>query len=81
LGVSTRTVSRTRKQYITEGLEQALHDKPRPGQPKKLFLHHEAKQGKEMGKREASGIIEKQWVQEKQGRPVLNHPTFRVWFS
>lgn len=36
LGISTRTIERTREKYVTEGLDCALHELPRPGQPKKL---------------------------------------------
>ncbi|MHC1584900.1 MAG: helix-turn-helix domain-containing protein [Candidatus Syntropharchaeia archaeon] len=35
LNVSRRTVERIRTRYVNEGLD-AIHDKPRPGQPKKL---------------------------------------------
>lgn len=36
LGISTRTIERTREKYVTGGLDCALHELPRPGQPKKL---------------------------------------------
>lgn len=42
IGVSTSTVQRIRKRYVTGGLDKALHDLPRPGQPKKLSPKQEA---------------------------------------
>jgi putative transposase len=36
VGVSVGTVQNIRKRYLEEGLEQALNDKPRSGQPMKL---------------------------------------------
>jgi len=34
--VSTRTIERTRQRYVTGGLNSALFELPRPGQPKKF---------------------------------------------
>ena len=36
LHVSTRTIERTRQKYVTVDLDTALHELPRPGQPRKL---------------------------------------------
>jgi transposase len=36
LNTSTCTVQRTRQKYVTSGLDSALYELPRPGQPKKL---------------------------------------------
>jgi transposase len=36
LNVSTCTIQRTRQKYVTGGLDSAIHELPRPGQPKKL---------------------------------------------
>lgn len=36
LNTSTCTVQRTREKYVTGGLDFALHELPRPGQPKRL---------------------------------------------
>ncbi len=41
-GCSRWTVERIRKRYCMEGLESALSDKPRPGQPQKIDAHFEA---------------------------------------
>jgi transposase len=35
LGISRDTVTNIKKRYLAEGLEATLHDKPRPGQPRK----------------------------------------------
>lgn len=42
LNVSSRTMERIRTKYVTDGLESAIHDKPRPGQPRKLSSSQEA---------------------------------------
>lgn len=42
LNVSLRTVERIRTKYVTDGLESAIQDKPRPGQPRKLSSSQEA---------------------------------------
>jgi len=42
LGISTSTVYRVRMCFVEEGLESALYDKPRPGQPPKLTGKQEA---------------------------------------
>lgn len=39
--VSTRTIERTRQRYVTGGLDSALFELPRPGQPKKLSSSQE----------------------------------------
>lgn len=36
------TVERTRKRFVEGGLDRALHDRPRPGQPRKLNGKQEA---------------------------------------
>jgi putative transposase len=40
LRISRATVSNIKKRYREEGLERALVDKPRPGQPKKYTERH-----------------------------------------
>lgn len=42
LSCGRETVRIIRHRFLTEGLEQALHDRPRSGQPKKLSLKDEA---------------------------------------
>lgn len=42
LDVSTRTIQRTREKYVTDGLDKALYEPPRPGQPKRLSPSQEA---------------------------------------
>ena len=42
LGVSARTIERTRQAYVDDGLEVALYDMPRSGQPHKLSQSQEA---------------------------------------
>ena len=43
LGVCQATVYNIRRRYCTEGLQVALHEKPRPGAPKKLDGRGEAR--------------------------------------
>ena len=42
LGICRATICNIKKRYREEGLESALKDKPRPGQPKKYNGRHEA---------------------------------------
>jgi putative transposase len=42
LEISRATVSNIKKRYREEGLQSALTDKPRPGQPKKYTERHKA---------------------------------------
>src|SRR5262245_31437205 len=40
--VGTSTVYRTKQRFVEEGLERALSEAPRPGQPRKLSVNDEA---------------------------------------
>ena len=40
LGVGRNTAWRTRKRYLREGLQAALTERPRPGQPRKYTKRH-----------------------------------------
>jgi len=40
--VTKKTIGKVRKRYYTEGLDAALYDKPRPGQPRKVTPEVEA---------------------------------------
>lgn len=42
LQVGLRTVSRVRKRFVTEGLEQAVNPRPQPRRPDKIKLDEEA---------------------------------------
>jgi transposase len=42
LRVGTSTVYRTKRRFVEDGLEQALAEAPRPGQPRKLAAGEEA---------------------------------------
>lgn len=42
LGTCLSTVYNVRQRYLAEGMDGALHEKPRPGQPVKLDLRQEA---------------------------------------
>jgi putative transposase len=41
-GMHRRSIWRIRKRYLSEGLQSALEEKPRPGQPRKYSNKHEA---------------------------------------
>lgn len=41
LKVSVATIERVRKKFVQLGLESTLHEKPRPGKPKKLAINEE----------------------------------------
>lgn len=42
LDVGRNTVSRTKQKFLRQGMEAALEEEPRPGQPKKYEQRHEA---------------------------------------
>jgi transposase len=42
VGVGTATVYRTKQRFVEDGLDQALSEAPRPGQPRKLSSNDEA---------------------------------------
>jgi transposase len=42
VGVGTATVYRIKQRFVTEGLERALHESPRPGAPRKLGPEEES---------------------------------------
>ena len=42
VGLSDTMVETTRKKFVLEGLERAINEKPRPGQPKKIDGRKEA---------------------------------------
>ena len=42
LGVASETVKNTNKRYVKEGLDSALHERPRPGHGRKLCGREEA---------------------------------------
>jgi transposase len=42
VGVHRRTVWRIKKRYLEQGLESALEERPRPGQPRKYSERHRA---------------------------------------
>lgn len=44
LQVSPRTVSRVRKRFVTESLEQAVHPRPQPRRPDKIKLDEQTEQ-------------------------------------
>ena len=41
LGIHRNTVSNIKKRYVEGGCDNALYDKPRPGQPKKYGIEEE----------------------------------------
>ncbi|WP_067091594.1 helix-turn-helix domain-containing protein, partial [Methanobrevibacter curvatus] len=41
LDISVSTIAKIKKRYLDEGLESALNDKPRSGQPKKYDVEKE----------------------------------------
>lgn len=45
LQVGLRTVSRVRKRFVTEGLEQAVSPRPQPPRPDKIRLDKQGEQG------------------------------------
>lgn len=84
LGLERTTVWRTRKRYLTEGLEKSLQEKERSGQPKK----YEAKQEAEVialacsdppaGRAKWSLVLLTEKLNHQKGLKSINRETIRL---
>lgn len=84
LGISRATVSNIKRRYREEGLESALNEKPRPGQPKKYEEKHEAEiialactTPPEGRKRWSLALLAEELVKEK-GFKTINRESIRL---
>jgi transposase len=84
LGVSRATVSNIKRRYREEGLEGALNEKPRPGQPRKYTEKHEAEiiamactSPPEGGKRWTIRLLMEE-ARKKPGFKTINRESIRL---
>jgi len=84
LDISSSTVSRIKNKYLNEGLDVALHDKPRSGQPKKYGNHEEAEiialacSSPPEGRKSWSIRLITETMKCKKGFETLNRETVRL---
>jgi len=84
LGISRATVSNIKKRYREEGLQSALTDKPRPGQPKKYTDRHEAEiiaqactKSPDGSKRWSLTLLTEE-LRKKEGFETINRESIRL---
>lgn len=84
LGVGRNTAWRTRKRYREEGLQAALVDKPRPGQPKKYTERHKAEIIAQAcakppeGRKRWSIVLLTEELRKREGFETMNRETVRL---
>jgi transposase len=84
LGVGRNTIWRIKRRYREEGLESALKDKPRSGQPKKYTERHEAEIIAQACTKSPDG--RKRWsltllteeMRKKEGFETINRESIRL---
>jgi len=84
LGISRATVSNIKKRYREEGLESALKEKPRSGQPEKYTERHEAEIIAQACTKSPDG--RKRWsltllteeMRKKEGFETINRESIRL---
>ena len=84
LNISRATVSNIKKRYREEGLQSALTDKPRPGQPKKYTERHEAEiivqactKSPDGSKRWSLTLLTEE-MRKKEGFETINRESIRL---
>lgn len=84
LDVGRNTVWRTKKKFREEGLQNALAEKPRPGQPKKYTKRHEAEiialacTKSPDGRKRWSLTLLAEELQKKKGFETINRESIRL---
>ncbi len=84
VGVHRQTVWRIKKRYLKEGLESALKEKPRPGQPKKWTEEDEAEiiatacSSPPEGRKRWTIRLLRDELQKKPGFEDINRETIRL---
>jgi putative transposase len=83
-GISRATVSNIKKRYREEGLQSALTDKPRPGQPKKYTERHSAEiiaqactKSPDGSKRWSLTLLTEE-MRKKEGFETINRESIRL---
>jgi len=84
LNVGRNTVWRIRKRYNEEGLETAIKDKPRPGQPRKYTDKHEAEiiamacTNPPQGRKKWSIVLLTEELKRREGFGRVNRESIRL---
>lgn len=84
LSVGRNTVWRTGKRYREEGLQAALTEKPRPGQPKKYAERHEAEIIAQAcakppgGRKRWSLVLLTEEMKKREGFETINRESIRL---
>ena len=84
LDISISTVAKIKKRYLEEGLEYALNDKPRPGQPKKYGVDKETEiialacTDPPEGRKRWTIRLLAETLREKEGFESLTRETVRI---
>jgi putative transposase len=84
LGISRATVSNIKKRYREEGLQSALREKPRSGQPRKYTERHEAEiiaqactKSPDGSKRWSLTLLTEE-MRKKEGFETINRESIRL---
>ncbi|MDR2623711.1 MAG: helix-turn-helix domain-containing protein [Methanobrevibacter sp.] len=84
LDITPKTVSKIKKRYLDEGLESALNDKPRSGQPKKYDDEKEAEiialacTDPPEGRKQWTARLVAEEMKQKTGFETINRETVRL---
>jgi len=84
LGISRATVSNIKKRYREEGLQSALTEKARSGQPKKYLKRHEAEiialacTNSPDGRKRWSLTLLAEELRKKEGFETINRESIRL---
>ena len=87
LGISRATVSNIKRRYREEGLQSALTDKPRSGQPKKYTARHEAEIIAQACTKSPDGsnrwslTLLTEEMRKKEGFETINRESIRLIFK
>lgn len=82
--VHRQSIWRTKKRYLTEGLQSALEEKPRTGQPRKYTNKHEAEiialacTTPPKGRKRWSMILLTETLKQKKGFKTINRESIRL---
>jgi transposase len=82
--ITPKTVSKIKKRYLEEGLDSALNDKPRSGQPKKYDVEKETEivafacTDPPKGKKQWTVRLIAEEMKQKSGFETINRETVRI---
>jgi transposase len=84
LNITPKTVSKIKKRYLNEGLESALHDRDRTGQPRKYGVEEETEiialacTDPPKGRKKWTIRLLAETLSEKEGFETINRETVRL---